>query len=140
MFDNILDAVDMSEQSGRAVESARELARLSGGTVHLVHVREREVVGGTGGASLDVEEPGATESLLRQDLAAFEEMNVPVTTDVRDAFVGHVGPEIVAAARDVGADIIVMGCRGRGAISHLLLGSNTYEVLHLSDRPVLVVR
>ncbi len=140
MFDNILVAVDGSEQSDRAVATARDLARLSGGTVHLVHVREREVIGGSGGASLEMEEPGVVEDLLKLDSAVFADMGVPFTINVRDAFVGHVGSEIVAASRELPADLIVMGSRGRGAIGHLLLGSNAYKVLHLSDCPVLVVR
>jgi nucleotide-binding universal stress UspA family protein len=33
-----------------------------------------------------------------------------------------------------------MGSRGRGDIAGLLLGSTAHKVIHLSDRPVLVVR
>ena len=93
MFDNILVAVDGSEQSDRAVATARDLARLSGGTVHLVHVREREVIGGSGGESLEMEEPGVVEDLLKLDSAVFADMGVPFTINVHDAFVGHVGIE-----------------------------------------------
>jgi len=33
-----------------------------------------------------------------------------------------------------------MGSRGRGDATGLLLGSTTHKVIHLADRPVLVVR
>jgi nucleotide-binding universal stress UspA family protein len=50
---------------------------------------------------------------------------------------GHV---ICKEAEEYGADLIVVGCRGLGRTSSLLLGSVSQHVLHLSDKPVLVVR
>jgi nucleotide-binding universal stress UspA family protein len=47
---------------------------------------------------------------------------------------------IVEAARDHGAGVIVVGSRGRGDLSALLLGSVAHQVIHLADRPVLVAR
>jgi nucleotide-binding universal stress UspA family protein len=47
--------------------------------------------------------------------------------------------EIVHAARDLEADVVVTGTRGRGAFSRALLGSTSSSVLHHADRPVLVV-
>ena len=140
MFSNILVAVDMSAQSDRAVLAARELASLSGGKVRLVHVSEHEVFPSVGGVSYDVEDPDNVEALLRENQAMFAEAGVAVTTEIRHAMLGHAAAEIMAAAHQSEADLIVMGCHGRGAIGHLLLGSNTYKLLHLCDRPVLVVR
>jgi nucleotide-binding universal stress UspA family protein len=37
-------------------------------------------------------------------------------------------------------DVIVMGSRGRGDLAGLVLGSTAHKVIHLADRPVLVVR
>jgi nucleotide-binding universal stress UspA family protein len=47
--------------------------------------------------------------------------------------------EIVHAARELRADVIVTGSRGRGAFSRALLGSTSSSILHHADRPVLVV-
>jgi nucleotide-binding universal stress UspA family protein len=47
--------------------------------------------------------------------------------------------EVLRAARDVGADVIVCGSRGRGAFSRAFLGSTSSSLLHHADRPVLVV-
>ena len=47
---------------------------------------------------------------------------------------------IVAAARDHEAGMIVLGSRGRSNLTALLLGSVAHKVIHLADRPVLVVR
>lgn len=52
---------------------------------------------------------------------------------------GDPAQEIVEAARDQAADLIVMGSRGMSPIQGLLLGSVTNRVLHQAERPVLVV-
>jgi nucleotide-binding universal stress UspA family protein len=57
--------------------------------------------------------------------------------------VGDVGSrpahEVANTAREVGADLIVVGTRGRTAIGGLLLGSVTNRLLHIAPCPVLVV-
>ena len=49
-------------------------------------------------------------------------------------------PEAVAAARKLGCDSIVMGCRGMGAIKSLILGSTATKVIHLATVPVTIVK
>ena len=61
---------------------------------------------------------------------------------------GHVGTTIFGyAARSIvddaiehDVDVIVMGSRGRGDLAGLVLGSTAHKVIHLTDRPVLIVR
>jgi nucleotide-binding universal stress UspA family protein len=60
--------------------------------------------------------------------------------EIRNTIFGYAAREIINDAGEVGADIIVMGSRGRGDLAGLLLGSTAHKVIHLSDRPVLVVR
>ena len=69
MYKNILLAVDDSEQAGRAVAAARDLAKLSGGTVQVLHVRERQVVIGKGGGSFDVEDSEQVRLLVQRHAA-----------------------------------------------------------------------
>jgi len=52
---------------------------------------------------------------------------------------GDPASEIARVSKDEGADMIVMGSRGMSALQGLVLGSVTTRVLHLSDKPVLVV-
>ena len=59
---------------------------------------------------------------------------------VRDTVFGYAAREIVSDAAGAGADVIVMGSRGRGDLAGLVLGSTAHKVIHLADRPVLVVR
>jgi len=46
----------------------------------------------------------------------------------------------VTEAQERGADVIVMGSRGRGDLAGLVLGSTAHKVIHLADRQVMVVR
>ena len=59
---------------------------------------------------------------------------------MRNTIYGHAAREIVADARLHNAGVIVMGSKGRSDLAGLLLGSTTHKVIHLTDRPVLVVR
>ena len=50
-------------------------------------------------------------------------------------------PQIIAEfAREKNCDQIVMGARGLGTTSNLLLGSVAMKVVHLSEAPVLLVK
>lgn len=52
----------------------------------------------------------------------------------------HGRPETVLARASTGADLLVVGSRGRGELSELLLGSVAAAVLHSTACPVVVVR
>lgn len=56
------------------------------------------------------------------------------------AVYGYGAREIISLARAHDAGVIVMGSRGRGDLAGLLVGSTAHKVIHLSDRPVVVVR
>ena len=139
MYDKILVAVDHSEISDRAVLAARDLAVLSKGEVWVLHLREREM-----GPKTGVLVPDETTDDANAEVAASVEVltqaGVKAHGEVRNTIFGYAAREIVNDAREVGADVIVMGSRGRGDLAGLLLGSTAHKVIHLSDRPVLVVR
>lgn len=138
-FKTILLAVDQSEQSDRAVLAASQLAQLSGGSVRLLHVQEFEATATRGGV-YNIEEPEEVERLLKKEIDVLKQAAVEVVPEIRRTTVGHIGTEIVEAAKSCSADLIVMGSRGRSRVTAMMLGSTAYKVLHLSDRPVLVVR
>lgn len=140
MFDKLVVAVDKSAPSDRAVETARDLARASGGSVHLVHVVEHaSLPSGRFAGGFDMEEPADAQGLLGKEIALLRDAGVPVTAKVERVVVGHTAQQIVAAAEAEAADLIVMGCRGRSELTALVLGSTSFKVLHLANRPVLIV-
>jgi nucleotide-binding universal stress UspA family protein len=82
----------------------------------------------------------------RMRLASANELEDAVATAaergvdaVPEIVAGNPADEIVAYADSVGADLTVLGSRGRGPITGTLLGSVSREVLRESRRPVLVV-
>ena len=60
-----------------------------------------------------------------------------VKVHVRD---GNVFLELIEGARELGADMIVMGTHGRTGIAHLVIGSIAEKVVRASSIPVLTVR
>ena len=139
MYDRILVAVDHSEMSDRAVLAARDLAMLSGGEVWVLHLREREMGAKTGVLRID-ETTEDANAQVAASVEVFTQAGVKAHGEVRNTIFGYAAREIVNDAIEVDADVIVMGSRGRGDIAGLLLGSTAHKVIHLSDRPVLVVR
>ena len=53
---------------------------------------------------------------------------------------GEVNLEVVALAKELGADLIVMGCRGHRGIRRAIEGSISDAVIRHAPCPVLVVR
>ena len=53
---------------------------------------------------------------------------------------GYAARSIVDDAIEHDVDVIVMGTRGHGDLAGLVLGSTAHKVIHLADRPVLIVR
>ena len=139
MFDKILVAVDHSEASDRALDAARDLALLSQGEVWVLHLREREVAVKTGVSLSDesVDEASAAVAAAVDKLTA---AGVKAHGDVGTTLFGYAARSIVDDAKEHDVDVIVMGSRGRGDLAGLILGSTAHKVIHLADRPVLIVR
>jgi nucleotide-binding universal stress UspA family protein len=54
--------------------------------------------------------------------------------------VGEPAPTIVAVARDLQADLVVMATHGHHEMRHVLMGSVTEDVVRTGNIPVLLVR
>lgn len=138
-FGVLLLAVDGSEHSRNAVGVARDLAALSHGKVHLLHVQELEQIPSRGGGSYELESDKEAESLVTEDVAILRDAGVDVEVDVQRGRVEDVDGAILDVAEEISADVIVMGSKRLSGLGALVLGSTTNKVLHASKRPVLVV-
>jgi nucleotide-binding universal stress UspA family protein len=93
-----------------------------------------------GGVSVELYQDRDGMAADKRHGSELERAGMPVKAELVRTLAGRVAPIIVEAARECQADVIVMGSHGRGDLAALLLGSVAHKVVHLADRPVLIVR
>jgi len=135
MFKRIVLGVDGSEHAMDAVRAAMDLAEKSGGELLIVHVDQKEQM-----AEGVTDQATAAETYVQGIVELVNEAHVPVTSDLRVARYQDVAKEILDAAESFKADTIVVGSRGLGGLSGLLLGSVAHKVIQRAHCPVLVIR
>lgn len=138
MYERILVALDHSAVADRVVAAAKELASMFPAEVWVLHLREHEhaQLGGLVPAESDSDATAVVDSAV----TALTELGLEAHGEVRGTVFGHAAREIMEDARKHEVGVIVMGCRGRGELAGLVLGSTSHKVIHLADRPVLVIR
>ena len=137
MYERLLAAVDDSEVSPRVIAAAKELASLSQGQVWVLHLREREF-GRLGLTPIESDEEAREP--VRAGVEALTQAGIDAHGEVRETVFGHAAREIVKGAQEHDASVIIMGSRGRSELTEAMLGSTAHKVIHLTDRPVMVVR
>ena len=138
MYERILVALDHSAASDHVLAAAKELASMSKAKVWVLHLREREVIAQMGDVPSETEDE-ATQA-VNGAVKELTGLGVEAHGEVRDTTFGHAAREIMADAKEHDVNVIVMGSRGRGDLAGAILGSTAHKVIHLADRPVLVVR
>jgi nucleotide-binding universal stress UspA family protein len=139
----ILVAVDFSEESKGALEYAGELAGRLGASLSIVHVVEPDLGIPKVEAPPVAVKPTDSERLAeaKLDLSALGDRMLGacrvVETSVRSGIAFF---EIAEAAKNLGADFIVIGAHGLAGTSPTLLGSTVEKVVRHAPCPVLVVR
>jgi nucleotide-binding universal stress UspA family protein len=123
----VLFATDRSAASRAARLSVAGLAAGGGTEVVVLHVDDR-------GRARESEE------LAGEVACGLIALAVDARPEVRQAPRGGVAAAISAAAAEHGADLVVLGSRGRSDLGGLLLGSVGHEVLARVSCPVLLVR
>lgn len=80
---------------------------------------------------------GEVEELLQSEAGMLQQAGWEVTTEIRT---GHPAAQIVAAAEEYEADLIVVGSHGLTGFKRFLLGSVSSQVLQSAKQSVLIVR
>jgi nucleotide-binding universal stress UspA family protein len=143
----IVVGVDGSDGAARALRWAVEEARLRRGDLHVIHAWSVPLV-----LSIPSEEtfgipPPATsmeevrtalakeaDNVLAASLEGIDAGELPLTAEVIEGRAAHVLTEAAA-----GADLLVVGSRGLGGFTGLLLGSVSQQCAHHARSPLVVV-
>ncbi|MFE5834676.1 universal stress protein [Streptomyces sp. NPDC056488] len=134
----VVVGVDGSPASHAALRWALRHARRTGATVHAVGAYDLPGAGGWSAPAVDVlfDEEQARRSLS-------EELAAVLAPDDDVPLVQHVvrgNPAQVLIDESDGAELLVVGSRGRGGFASLLLGSVSQQCAAHASCPVVIVR
>lgn len=138
----ILAAADGSPGADRAIDAAAEVAKMIngdllivtiGGNVSAAELAELARAEGNIGEALDL----ISNNILRESTERAQRAGAPRIQQWTGW--GDAAEEIIEAARRESMDLIVVGRRGRGQLSGLLLGSVSQKLVSLAPCLLLVV-
>jgi nucleotide-binding universal stress UspA family protein len=133
--ERILLATDGSKDAERATVAALDLVRTSGAGLHVVHVWH-DVLG------------FARESVKRELRSRGQEVLDGQVEKIRAAGgevarahlrAGRTSNQVIALGKEIGAGLLVVGSRGLGTVRRILMGSQSEEIVHHAQVPVLVL-
>ena len=134
MFEKIVVAIDGSEASTHALQTACDLAGKYSSEVHLVHSPQIETTGlavGSGAVEIAPSPEKIAEAgkeVIDQALVQAKALGcVPTNCIISN---GDPAKEILKAVNSTNADLVIMGRRGLGRVTSLLMGSVSQEVSH----------
>jgi nucleotide-binding universal stress UspA family protein len=150
----ILLTTDGSSEAELAARTAVDLSQQTNSELHVIHVWDIATTALLYPEATDAEGVELPDPILVEDLERSAEQRGREVLDaeverVRSAggtvaqahlMMGVAAREIIHLAEDLGAGLVVMGSRGRGGISRILMGSVSDSVVRHAHCPVLVVR
>ncbi|HET9103038.1 MAG TPA: universal stress protein [Solirubrobacteraceae bacterium] len=141
MFHNLLVCIDGSAHAERALTEALDIATASRGRLTLLTAIPRPPYWATSPATAAAVEPlscelaAEAERSLKAAVARVPD-TIPVTTILSEKPIRDAITACLATGRH---DLLVMGSRGRGALTASVLGSVSHYALNHASVPVLIV-
>lgn len=137
----ILVPTDFGDPGESALAYAIDLAEGLKAEVILLHAFELPIVGFPDGAMVATADiasriVNAAQKALDDAVAKYKKRSIALKPLLKQ---GDAREVVLAVAKDVGANLIVMGTHGRRGIARALIGSVTESVVRTSPVPVLTV-
>ncbi len=136
MFKTVLFPVDQSREAREAAEVAANIVRQYGSRLFVLSVVDKSETEGESPTQEVMHSPEVVAELLKNARSLFSQQGIEVETISRE---GMPAFAICDVADELGADLIVMGCRGLGLTDEGAADSVTNRVINLSPCPVLIV-
>jgi nucleotide-binding universal stress UspA family protein len=139
MFECIVYATDGSEYAHKALAYVRDLTKLHGAELFVVHAYPSvsDLLGFEEYNSVVGHRIARGQEIVDAAVQELESAGLTVKAELLE---GPMAEAILRVAEARGADLIVLGARGRGSFRGLLLGSTSQKVIQHAICPVLVVR
>ncbi len=143
-YRHALLTTDLSDASRLAIERFLSLEITRGATLSILHVVDAPALRLAMADSIPKDD---RQQYLQDELKAAEHELSEFVSSLGAAHMKHavrhegttIANETLTAAREIGADLIMVGTRGRSGFAKLVLGSVAKEILRRSDRDVLTV-
>ena len=138
-YQHILLAVDLSDETTQVADKGKSLAERYGADLSIVHVIEP--VSYSFGGDIPIDFTGIQDEIQKQATLQLKAMadTLGIAEEAQHLVLGRPETEIHNTAKEINADLIVVGSHGRHGLS-LILGSTANGVLHGAACDVLAVR
>ncbi len=134
MFKTVLFPIDQSRETQEAAEVVTNIVQKYGSKLVLLSVVQESATETPNKQPMS--SPEAVAQLLLKAKAVFSEQGIQTETIEKQ---GKPAFTICDVADEIGADLIIMGCRGLGLTDDGANDSVTNRVINLSPCPVLIV-
>jgi nucleotide-binding universal stress UspA family protein len=136
MFNTVLFPIDQSRETREAADTVANIVKTYNSRLVLISVVEKPASEETPPKEDKMSSPQEVAKLLQAAQTLFSEQGIEAEIIERE---GMPSFTICDVADEVGADLIVMGCRGLGLTTEGVSESVTNRVINLSPCPVLIV-
>jgi manganese transport protein len=136
-YRSILVTLDHTKLDTVALRHASALAKTYGAKLHLLHVEEG-VVSQVYGELASTAEVEQGRQYFEKLLAALRAAGVEADLEV--VYAKSAPPEIIAFARRLQPDLVVMGAHGHRGLKDVVYGATINHVRHAVGAPVLIVQ
>jgi nucleotide-binding universal stress UspA family protein len=136
MYGTILWATDGSEGAAGALREALTLASVTRGHIIAVHCDQR--LNGRAASRPKRADEVDLRTQIAHKVETLAQDGVDIELVIRRSH-REAADVVAAAAAELGADVIVCGTRGSGALAGMFLGSFTQRLLHIAPCPVIAV-